>query len=112
MILHNMSQSVHKHCNLCQRDTEHTDILKWICLPNYLILTINRFAYVDGRTIKRDIDVPIQTHVSIDGSNFTLIGIIHHHGNSANSGHYTCTLIHDSMVFDCNDRMITRSSNF
>ena len=74
MILHNMSQLVHKHCDMCHRNTEHNEIMKWICLPKYLILNVNRFAYVDGRTIKRNIEVPIQARVNIHYLYNTLTG--------------------------------------
>ena len=112
IIQNNLSQLVQKRCILCHRNTPHTEILKWISLPKYLILAMNRFTYVHGRTIKNNIVVPIQARVSVDGNCFTLVGIIHHHGSSANSGHYTCTLFHDGKVFHCNDMMITESSAF
>ena len=88
------------------------NILKWVCLPKYLVLAINRFSYVAGRIVKCNIDVPIQTRVNVNDKYFTLVGIIHHHGISANSGHYTCTLIYNDRVFYCNDMMITESSVF
>ena len=112
MVKNNMSQVVHKTCIVCHRNTEHNEILQWVCPAKYLVLAVNRFAYVGGRTIKSKSLVPIQTRVSMDGHCFTLVGIIHHHGDSANSGHYTCTLFHNDNVFQCNDMMITESSGF
>ena len=41
----------------------------------------------------------------------TLVGIINHHGNSAYSVHYTCTLFCNDKIFHCNDMMITESSD-
>ena len=111
LLEHSMTQVVLKNCITCHRDTEHVEILKWVCPPQYLILAINRFSYVGNRTVKSDTGLPIQTRVNIDGSYFTLVGIIHHHGNSANSGHYTCTLFYNDKIFHCNDMMITESSD-
>ena len=68
------------------------------------------FSYVGNRTAKRGTGLPTQTHVTIDGSYFTLVDIIHHHGNSANSGHYTCTLFYNDKILHCNV-VITESSD-
>ena len=37
--------------------------------------------------------------------------IIHHHGNSAYSVRYTCTLFCNDKIFHCNGMMITESSD-
>ena len=112
IIQNNLSQKVQKRCTVCKCNTLHSEISKWISLPKYLILAINRFTYVGGGTIKNNIVVPIQAQVGVDSNCLTLVGIIHHHGNSANSGHYTCTLFHNGKVFHCNDMMITESVGF
>ena len=112
IIQNNLSQQVQKRCTACKRSTLHSEILKWISPPKYLILALNRFTYVGVGTIKNNIVVPVQAQVSVDGNCLTLVGIIHHHGSSANSGHYTCTLFHNGKVFHCNDMMITESSGF
>ena len=107
-----MAQTVCKYCTVCQYNTEHDEKLKWICFPKYLVLALSRFSYVFGKIVKNKTGILIQTHVSVDGAGYSLLGIIHHHGGSACSGHYTSTLFHDDIIFDCNDMMITESSNF
>ena len=107
-----MTQVVHKNCSVCQSNTDHTEVLKWVCLPKYLVLAISRFAYVGSKTVKNNTPVPVQAHVSVDGTSYSLVGIIHHHGGGANSGHYTSTLFNENIFFDCNDMMITESSHF
>ena len=110
LIEQSMSQVVYKNCMTCLRNAEHDETLRWVCLPNYLVLAVNRFNYVGNRTIKNNTCIPLQTHVTMDGAKFTLVGIVHHHGSGASSGHYTSTLFHDDSVFQCNDMMITESS--
>ena len=61
-----IKQHVHKKCTVCQYNTEHDEILKWICFPKYLVLTINRFTYCDNKTVKNNISIPVQTQLSMD----------------------------------------------
>ena len=112
LIQKNLSLVVHKNCTVCQTDTEHNESLKWICLPRYLVLAINRFSYVGNRTVKSNLCIPVQTQITVDATYFELVSIMHHHGNGAGSGHYTSTLFHDDKVFDCNDMMIIESSSY
>ena len=103
-----MKQSICKLCGRCGANTMHSETLKWVYPPHYLVILINRFTYQGTRTIKRRTRVPVQLSLSLNNGQFDLLCSIDHHGGSSSAGHYTSTLLHDEGVFYCSDSIITQ----
>ena len=70
------------------------------------MILFNRFHY--GHNVRKDkTDILLERKFNHNLVNFDLIGTIHHHGDSASSGHYTSKIYCTDVVYDCNDHKIT-----
>ena len=97
---------VTKICGGCSSDTEHSEISVIETPPSVLVILFNRFHY--GHNVRKDkTDILLERKFNHNLVNFDLIGTIHHHGDSASSGHYTSKIYCTDVVYDCNDHKIT-----
>jgi ubiquitin C-terminal hydrolase len=71
-------------------------------VPKVLVVLINRFGYVNGISVKNKFNISIDERFTLKGCAYELIGIIHHHGQTAISGHYTAWVKYNQF-FVCND---------
>ena len=103
-----MSGTVTKSCTLCLHDTSHTEVIKLEQDPKILMIVINRF---DSRMTSRKntTRVKISNTLRLDSSSYHLIALVHHHGRSTLSGHYTSNIIIDNVAYFCNDHYIRSS---
>ena len=72
-----------------------------------MIVVINRFIYVSEMASKDNNPVPLEGVVEIDKHKFILNAIIHHHGVSLRSGHYTTSIIDQNMLHYCDDEKVS-----
>ena len=77
--------------------------------PQNLVIVINRFLQLDGRVVKNRSHVQFHTNITEIFGSYQLLGVIHHHGTSLNSGHYTNTIYINDMFYSCNDHKIAPS---
>ena len=93
-------------CSSCSKNTEHEISTHIHHSPEILVLVISRFntAIVGNKNRSQ---VFIDETLKISNDSFRLIGTIHHHGRTINSGHYTCNIFYHHTAYTCNDSHIT-----
>jgi ubiquitin C-terminal hydrolase len=74
---------------ICNKNSVHQYSKEIIIVPKILVVLINRFGYVNGISVKNKFNISIDEEFTLKGCVYELIGIIHHHGQTAVSGHYT-----------------------
>jgi len=91
-------------------------------LPEYLFINVGRCDYTTRKIYKKllfnsdfNIDNPIHLENSIKGidirkknNHYILIGIIIHHGETSNSGHYSSIIKHNEEWIYCDDLRIVK----
>ena len=91
-----------------------TDTLTSIATQDYLILNVNRTDYKLGK-IKTRVKVPKGTvHLSAPFSQdsvFEVYGVVQHHGQKHDDGHYTALLKVDDRWWYLNDQKVQRTHN-
>ena len=117
-----------KKCSKCNIDTLHDQTESFESLPEVLFLIADRFTYVgtcncpnrictgncDFRTFK--IPDPILPSEQINynseklSANYKLTGILTHHGNSVDAGHYVTDISVHQGWKNCNDQRVTNIS--
>jgi ubiquitin C-terminal hydrolase len=81
--------------------------------PQIILIQLKRFCYNQQKQqmtkIKTAMDLPIDYSVTISGKivPYKLKAIILHHGELADSGHYTAWCSYNGSWYDCNDDKIT-----
>ena len=75
--------------------------------PNYLIIVVNRFRYINNQFAKDKCSIPMDMTVVLGYHKFSLQATIDHHGPSIYSGHYTTSVNCCNRTFYCNDNKIT-----
>ena len=75
--------------------------------PNYLIIVVNRFRYINNQVAKDKCSIPMDMTVVLGYHKFSLQATIDHHGPSIYSGHYTTSVNCCNGTFYCNDNKIT-----
>jgi ubiquitin C-terminal hydrolase len=89
-------------------------------LPEYLFIKVGRCDSTTSKIYKKlkfsnefDIDYPINLEKNIKGidkrkvnSHYNLIGIILHHGQTSNTGHYSSIIKLDNNWFYCDDLLV------
>lgn len=94
-------------CDLCKKYCNAKREIKIFRPPQILILHLNRFHHTNSlvKKITNHVDFPfydlsLEQYLSDNDdcqANYDLIAIICHHGDSAQSGHYTCFAIEETM---------------
>ena len=98
-----------KQCNWCPRIIPNMLIFMFYILqpPNYLIIVVNRFRYINNQFAKDKCSIPMDMTVVLGYHKFSLQATIDHHGPSIYSGHYTTSVNCCNRTFYCNDNKIT-----
>ena len=73
-------------------------------------MVINRFSSSVIGDKNRD-SVLVDDALRIANIRFELLGAIHHHGNTIQSGHYTCNVFYPESAYICNDSQIITITN-
>ena len=75
-------------------------------LSDALLIQFSLFRYTNRRSIKLKPRIIIDDEISFYGSSMTLHSVIYHSGQSANTGHYTCTVKVNNQWFSINDNHV------
>ena len=94
-------------CGKLQSAVFHSTI---VSLPEVLLITLMRFS-VDG--IKIDTSLVFDTELNFSliegypaGYRYQLVSVVHHHGTTADSGHYVADFLRDGTWFHANDEQV------
>lgn len=98
-------ETITKTCYSCQSERIHTVNHDFIQEAKILVLLLNRFGQTENSFTKLHTNVVIEETVMIGSFVYELLGVIHHHGNTINSGHYTAIVKFDK-YYNCNDNSI------
>ena len=92
LILPGLQQKLQKSCSRCNKHTWHVES-SYICQPpEYLLLFVNQFRYINDNVTKDRCSIPMDTTVRLGPLKFSQRATIDHHGPSIHSGHYTVSL--------------------
>ena len=106
LIKQGMGQKLEKSCFRCKKNTWHVESNHILQPPNYLIIVVTRFRYINNFT--KDIcSIPMDMTVVLGLHKFSLQTTIAYHGPSIYSGHYTASINCCKRTFYCNDSKIT-----
>ena len=89
------------------KNTWHVESNHILQPPNYLIIVVNRFRYINNQFAKDKCSIPMDMTVVLGYHKFSLQATIDHHGPSIYSGHYTTSVNCCNRTFYCNDNKIT-----
>ena len=80
--------------------------------PNVLLMQINGFSISDlhGRPRQGDRPFGICGNVRLGLVNYTLLGLIEHHGVFIDSGHYVSYIRQSNKWYHCDDKHITETN--
>ena len=91
----------------CNKNTWHVESNHILQPPNYLIIVVNRFRYINNQFAKDKCSIPMDMTVVLGYHKFSLQATLDHHGPSIYSGHYTTSVNCCNRTFYCNDNKIT-----
>ena len=75
--------------------------------PIFFIILVNRFSFENGMDFKEQNTLQVENEIGINTHKFTLCAIIHHHGPTLRSGHYTSSIISHNVLYTCNDNSVS-----
>ena len=80
--------------------------------PNILLIQINRFSVsnLHGRPRKNNHPFGIYENIKLGLINYTLLGLIEHHGVFIDSGHYVSYIRQSNKWYHCDDKHITETN--
>ena len=107
LIMQGLQQKLEKSCFRCNKNTWHVESNHILQPPNYLIIVVNRFKYINNQFAKDKCSIPMDMTVVLGYHKFSLQATIDHHGPSIYSGHYTTSVNCCNRTFYCNDNKIT-----
>ena len=99
LILQGLQQKLQKSSSRCNKNTWHVESSYILQPPNYLLLFVNRFRYINNNVTKDRCSIPMATTVSLRAT-------IDHHGPSIHSGHYAAS------INCCKNILLQRSYNY
>ena len=105
-----VNSSYIKFCRCCDEDKSHEVRTRIEHPPEILVLVINRFSSNVIGDKNRDC-VLVDGVLNVANNRFELLGSIHHHGSTIQSGHYTCNVFYPDSAYTCNDNHIVALSN-
>ena len=91
-----------KYCIMCNLNTSHQYFKDIHIPPKVLIIVLNRSGFRNGMAIKNKFNVYIDEGFTLKNDTYRLFAIIHHHGDSSRSGHYTSYVKYNTFYL-CND---------
>ena len=106
LIMQGLQQKLEKSCFRCNKSTWHVESNHILQPPNYLIIVVNRFRYINNQFAKDKCSIPMDMTVVLGYHKFSLQATIDHHGPSIYSGHYTTSVNCCNRTFYCNDNKI------
>ena len=82
-------------------------------MPNILLIQINRFSvsYLHGRPRKNNHAFVIYENIKLGLINYTLLGLIEHHGVFIDSGHYVSYIRQSNNKHITETNLLTLSNN-
>ena len=92
LIMQGLQQKLEKSCFRCNKNTWHVESNHILQPPNYLIIVVNRFRYINNQFAKDKCSIPMDMTVVLGYHKFSLQATIDHHGPSIYSGHYTTSV--------------------
>ena len=107
LLMQGLQQKLEKSCFRCNKNTWHVESNHILQPPNYLIIVVNRFRYINNQFAKDKCSIPMDMTVVLGYHKFSLQATIDHHGPSIYSGHYTTSVNCCNRTFYCNDNKIT-----
>ena len=107
LIMQGLQQKLEKSCFRCNKNTWHVESNHILQPPNYLIIVVNRFRYINNQFAKDKCSIPMDMTVVLGYHKFSLQATIDHHGPSIYSGHYTTSVNCCNRTFYCSDNKIT-----
>ena len=107
LIMQGLQQKLEKSCFRCNKNTWHVESNHILQPPNYLIIVVNRFRYINNQFAKDKCSIPMDMTVVLGYHKFSLQATIDHHGPSIYSGYYTTSVNCCNRTFYCNDNKIT-----
>ena len=80
--------------------------------PNNLLIQINRFSVsiLHGRPRKNNHPFGIYENIKLGLINYTLLGLIEHHGVFIDSGHYVSYIRQSNKWYHCDDKHVTETN--
>ena len=81
-------------------------------MQNILLIQINRFSVsnLHGRPWKNNHTFGIYENIKLGLINYTLLGLIEHHGVFIDSGHYVSYIRQSNKWYHCDDKHITETN--
>ena len=107
LIMQGLQQKLEKSCFRCNKNTWHVESNHILQPPNYLLIVVNRFRYINNQFAKDKCSIPMDMTIVLGYHKFSLRATIDHHGPSIYSGHYTTSVNCCNRTFYCNDNKIT-----
>ena len=86
-----MEQKWEKCCFRCKKNAWHVESNYILQPPEYFIIVVNRFRYINNSFTKDRSSIAMDMIVVLSLHNFSLQATIDHHGPSMHSGHYTAS---------------------
>ena len=106
LILQGLQQKLQKACSRCNNNTWHVKSSYILQPPNYLLLFVNRFRYINDNVTKDRCSIPMDTTVRLRPLKFSLRATIDHMDRL----YIPVIILHLSIVekrLYCNDHTIT-----
>ena len=107
LIKESLNVDLTKNCCVCTSETKHTESTILLHPPQYLVVTVNRFSFDNGKDFKEKTKLLVENEIKINEHVFILSAIIHHHGPTLRAGHYTTSIINHNILYTCNDSSVT-----
>jgi ubiquitin carboxyl-terminal hydrolase 2 len=98
------------YCEKCKNKHKAEKEMDFWKLPKYIIIHLKRFNN-DSTKDNRDIIYPLDNLIIKDTS-YTLLGLIRHHGEESNHGHYTTTIFTEEGNLVLDDENISANEEY
>ena len=92
LILQGLQQKLQKPCSRCNKNTWHVESSYILHPPQYTILFVNRFRYINNNGTKDRCSIPMDKTVRLGPLKISLRVTIDLHGPSIHLGHYTASI--------------------
>ena len=92
LILQGLQQKLQKSSSRCNKNTWHVESSYILQPPEYLLLFVNQFRYINDNVNKDICFIPMDTTLRLAPLKFSLGATINHHGLSIHSGHYIASI--------------------
>ena len=99
-------------CRKCTIQSSQSLCTSYQETPNMLLIQINRFSVsnLHGRPRKNNHPFGIYENIKLGLINYTLLGLIEHHGVFIDSGHYVSYIRQSNKWYHCDDKHITETN--